>query len=120
MHARRPAGHTPGYTTAKARRRGLALVFACVPSPTPREAARHEHHPRITDDLAHTCQVLEALTPTSPSWRHPEALFVGKLDRVRTAGIPNPLVDRTRHDQYITEAEADHLRRLQAARAARP
>jgi len=90
-------GHTPGCTTWTTtvpdggREYNIAMSCGVGPNAGP-PLVGNVAHPRIVEDTLSTIKKLRALTPDMILPGHPQQLFAGKVDRIRSGERPHPLL----------------------------
>jgi metallo-beta-lactamase class B len=121
LRAIHAAGHTPGATTwmATVRERGphgREYTVAFHGGTTPNAGvplAGNPRHPHVIEDTRRTFQRLKAeKVPDIYLPSHPEAMFAGKVDRLRAGERPHPLLNGAAWVKMIADAEAAFDKRV--------
>jgi metallo-beta-lactamase class B len=116
-------GHTPGCTVWTMAARGAdraytVAFFACAGPNANVKLVGNPQFPHLVEDTLDGIRRLRALHPDIVLVMHPEALFAGKIDKIKAGAAPHPLVDPGEWTRTLDELEADVKKRVEAERSA--
>ena len=118
------AGHTQGATTwftsveDKGRRYAVAILGGTTPNGGV-PLLNNPRHAAVIEDTQRTLARLKAETPPDIYLvGHPQAMFAGKVDRIKAGEMPHPLLNRQAWITQIEEADASFKKRVADERAA--
>ena len=124
LRAVHSSGHTQGATTwfttveEKGRRYSVAILGGTTPNGGV-PLLNNPRHAAVIEDTRRTLMRLKAETPPDIYLvGHPQAMFAGKVDRIRTGDIPHPLLNRQAWIAQIDEADVNFQKRVADERAA--
>jgi metallo-beta-lactamase class B len=118
-------GHTQGTTTwfTSIEEGGRRYSVAILGGTTPNGGVPLINNPRhrtVIEDTQRTLARLKAEPPPDIYLvGHPQAMFAGKVDRIRTGETPHPLLNRDAWTAQIAEADAAFQKRVAEERASR-
>jgi metallo-beta-lactamase class B len=117
-------GHTPGctvWTTSvpDGGRSYSVAIFGCGGPNGGVKLVGNQRFPTLVDDTMATFRKLKRLRPDIYVSGHPQMLFAGKIDRMKAAERPHPLLDPQSQAwvKMLDEAEANFTKRVQAEHA---
>ena len=120
--------HTPGHTRGatvwitSVEEKGRRYTVAFLGGTTPNAGVPLVNNPRhatVIDDTLRTLRLLKAEpVPDIYLSGHPQAMFVGKVARIKAGEAPHPLLNGSDWTTQISEAEAGFLKRVADERAA--
>jgi metallo-beta-lactamase class B len=113
-------GHTPGCTVWSMRApeadKTYAVVFyGCVRPNDSVQLIGNPKFPHLVEETTRTFQRMRGLAPDIYLTMHPEELFAGKLDRIRSGARPHPLDNPSAWTKLLDEVESDFAERLRNA-----
>lgn len=124
LRAVHSSGHTQGATTwfttveEKGRRYSVAILGGTTPNGGV-PLLNNPRHAAVIEDTRRTLMRLKAETPPDIYLvGHPQAMFAGKVDRIRTGDTPHPLLNRQAWIAQIDEADVNFQKRVADERAA--
>ena len=124
LRALRAPGHTQGATTwfttveDKGRRYSVAILGGTTPNGGV-PLLNNPRHPTVIEDTRRTLARLKAETPPDIYLvGHPQAMFAGKVDRIKAGEMPHPLLNRQAWIAQIDEAQSGFEKRVADERAA--
>jgi metallo-beta-lactamase class B len=118
-------GHTQGATTwiARVEDHGRQYVVAFLGGTTPNAGVPLLNNPRHKAVIADTEQMFERLRAEPPPdiflVGHPQAMFAGKVERIRAGVTPHPLLGADAWTKQIADAEAAFKKRVADERGSR-
>jgi len=124
LRAMRAPGHTQGATTwfTTVEDKGTRYAVAILGGTTPNGGVpllNNPRHPRVIEDTQRTLARLKAEPPPDIYLvGHPQAMFAGKVDRIRAGETPHPLLNRQAWTAQIEEAGTSFQKRVADERAA--
>ena len=115
-------GHTPGCTVwttnvPDAGRTYSVALFGCGGPNAGVKVVDNPRFPTLADDALGTIRKLKTLKPDIYVTGHPQALFMGKIARLKAGERPHSLDDPAAWTKMLDEAEANFIKRVQAERA---
>jgi metallo-beta-lactamase class B len=116
-------GHTQGATTwvTTVEERGRQYVVAFLGGMTPNGGVPLLNNPRHKAVIADTQQMFARLkaerVPDIYLVGHPQAMFAGKVDRIKAGATPHPLLNGDAWTKQIVESEAAFQKRVAEERA---
>ena len=115
-------GHTPGCTVwtttvPDAGRMYSVALFGCGGPNGGVKVVGNPRFPTLADDALGTFRKLKTLNPDIYVTGHPQALFMGKIERMKAGERPHPLNDPGAWTKMLDDAEANFVKRVQAERA---
>ena len=119
------AGHTQGATTwfTVVEDRGRRYTVAFFGANLPNDGVPllgNPRHPTVVEDTRRTLGRLRMEpAPDIQLTGHPQALFAGKLERIKAGETPHPLMDRAGWSAQIENAEANFEKRVNQERPLR-
>jgi metallo-beta-lactamase class B len=117
-------GHTQGATTwiTTVQDGGRSYTVAFLGGTTPNGGVALFDNPRhasVVEDTRRTFTTLRAeKVPDIYLVGHPQALFAGKVDRIKAGDLPHPLLNGAAWTQQIVDGEAGFEKRVAEERAA--
>ena len=123
LRAVRTAGHTQGATTwfTTVEDKGRHYTVAFLGGTTPNGGVplfNNPRHKNVIEDTQRTFKILKAeKVPDIYLMGHPQALFAGKVERIKAGETPHPLLNGEAWTRQITEGEASFERRVTEERA---
>jgi metallo-beta-lactamase class B len=110
-------GHTPGCTTwmTTVQEKGTPYSVLFQACGTPNAGVKltgNAKFPTLVQDTLRTFQVQKALNPDMYLTMHPEALFAGKIEKIKAASTPHPLINPGGHAKMIADTEANFQKRV--------
>jgi metallo-beta-lactamase class B len=126
LRAVHSSGHTQGATTwvMTVTEKGTAYTVAFLGGTTPNGGVPVLNNPRhatVVEDTIRTFGRLKAeKVPDLYLVGHPQAMFAGKVDRIKAGETPHPLFNGAAWTQQIIDAEAQFEKRVADERAKRP
>jgi metallo-beta-lactamase class B len=124
LRAMRAPGHTQGATTwfttveDKGRRYSVAILGGTTPNGGV-PLINNPRHPMVIADTQRTLARLKAEAPPDIYLvGHPQAMFAGKVDRIKAGEMPHPLLNRQAWIAQIDEAQSRFEQRVADERAA--
>jgi metallo-beta-lactamase class B len=115
-------GHTQGATTwmTSVEERGRQYRVAFLGGTTPNAGVPLLNNPRhktVIDDTRRMFERLKAETPPDIFLvGHPQAMFAGKVERIKAGAMPHPLLGAETWTKQIADAEASFDKRVAAER----
>ena len=120
--------HTPGHTQGatvwitsveeKGRRYNLAFLGGTTPNAGV-PLVNNPRHATVIDDTLRALRLLKAeVVPDIYLSGHPQAMFAGKVARIKAGETPHPLLNGGDWTKQISEAETSFLKRVADERAA--
>lgn len=111
-------GHTPGCTTWTTRvqdkRKPFSVVFQACGGPNAGvKLIGNTKFPTLIEDTQRSFRVQKTLKPDIYLTMHPEALFAGKVARIKAGETPHPLLNPEGYTKLIADAEANFQKRIQ-------
>jgi len=111
-------GHTPGCTVwtttvPDAGRMYSVALFGCGGPNAGVKVVGNQQFPTLADDALGTFHKLKALKPDIYVTGHPQALFMGKIERMKGGERPHPLDNPGAWTRMLDEAEANFVKRVQ-------
>jgi metallo-beta-lactamase class B len=111
-------GHTPGCTTwttiVPEKGNTYSILFQACGTPNAGvKLVGNTRFPTLVQDTLRTFQVQKAQNPDMYLTMHPEALFAGKIEKLRSGASPNPLLNPGAYPKVIGDSEANFRKRLQ-------
>jgi metallo-beta-lactamase class B len=111
-------GHTPGCTTwtttVQEKGKTYSIVFQACGTPNAGvKVVGNTLFPTLVQDTQRTLQVQKALNPDIYLTMHPEALFAGKLEKIKAGEIPSPLLNPGGYSKLIADTQANFQKRVQ-------
>jgi hypothetical protein len=73
--------------------------------------------PALVEDTFRSLRIQKTLKPDIYLPMHPEALFAGKVERIRAGERPHPLLDPQGYSKLIEDTEVAFTKRLAEERA---
>ena len=116
-------GHTQGGTkwSTTVEDKGKRYTVAFLVSTTPNGGVPlfdNPRHPTVVDDALRTLTKLKAeKAPDIYLVGHPQAMFAGKVDRIKAGETPHPLLNPEGWTKQIADTEADFKKRVTDERA---
>ena len=116
-------GHTQGATTwvTTVEDKGKRYTVAFLGGTTPNEGVALFDNPRhktVIEDTQRTFKTLKSeKVPDIYLVGHPQAMFAGKVDRIKAGEIPHPLLNSEAWTKQIADGEANFQKRVAAERA---
>ena len=116
-------GHTQGGTmwVTTVEDKGKRYTVAFLVSTTPNGGVPlfdNPRHPTVVDDTQRTLTKLRAeKVPDIYLVGHPQAMFAGKVDRIKAGETPHPLLNPEGWTKQIADTEADFKKRVADERA---
>ena len=116
-------GHTQGATTwiTTVEDKGRPYTVAFFGGTTPNAGVplfNNPRHKNVIDDTQRTFKVLKAeKVPDIYLAAHPQAMFAGKVARIKAGETPHPLLNGEAWTRQITEAETGFQKRVAEERA---
>jgi len=115
-------GHTPGCTVwtttvPDAGRMYSVALFGCGGPNAGVNVVGNPRFPTLADDALASFRKLKALKPDIYVTGHPQALFMGKIARMKSGERPHPLDDPGAWTKMLDDAEANFVKRVEAERA---
>jgi metallo-beta-lactamase class B len=123
LRAIHSSGHTQGATTwiTTVQDGGKPYTVAFLGGTTPNGGVPligNPRHKTVIEDTERTLQRLRAeKVPDIYLVGHPQAMFAGKIDRIKAGATPHPLLNGDAWTKQITEAEAAFAKRVAGERA---
>jgi metallo-beta-lactamase class B len=123
LRALRTAGHTQGATTwfTMVEDKGRQYSVAFLGGTTPNGGVPLVNNPRhknVIEDTERTFKVLKAeKVPDIYLAGHPQAMFAGKVERIKAGETPHPLLNGEAWTRQLTEGEANFQKRVAEERA---
>lgn len=117
------SGHTQGATTwiTTVEDKGKQYTVAFLGGTTPNEGVPLFDNPRhktVVEDTQRTLKTLKSENvPDIYLVGHPQAMFAGKVDRIKAGEIPHPLLNSDAWTKQIADADANFQKRVAAERA---
>jgi metallo-beta-lactamase class B len=118
-------GHTQGATTwvTRVEERGRQYTVAFLGGTTPNGGVPLLNNPRHKTVIEDTQRMFERLkaepVPDIYVVGHPQAMFAGKVERIKAAATPHPLLNGDAWTKQIVEAEAAFRKRVADERGSR-
>jgi metallo-beta-lactamase class B len=118
-------GHTQGATTwvTRVEERGRQYTVAFLGGTTPNGGVPLLSNPRHKTVIEDTQRMFERLkaepVPDIYVVGHPQAMFAGKVERIKAAATPHPLLNGDAWTKQIVEAEAAFRKRVADERGSR-
>lgn len=118
LRALHTAGHTQGATTwvTTVEDKGRQYTVAFLGGTTPNGGVplfNNPRHKNVIDDTQRTFKVLKAeKVPDIYLAGHPQAMFAGKVERIKAGETPHPLLNGEAWTRQITEGEANFQKRV--------
>jgi metallo-beta-lactamase class B len=111
-------GHTPGCTTwmtaVQEKGKPYSVLFQACGTPNGGvKLVGNPKFPTLVQDTMRTFQVQKELKPDIYLTMHPEALFAGKVERIKAGDNPHPLLNPGGYMKLITDTEATFRKRVQ-------
>lgn len=116
-------GHTQGATTwvTAVEDKGKQYTVAILGGTTPNEGVPLFDNPRhktVVEDTQRTFRTLKSeKVPDIYLVGHPQAMFAGRVDRIKAGEMPHPLLNSEAWTKQITDGEANFQKRVAAERA---
>jgi metallo-beta-lactamase class B len=116
-------GHTRGATTwvTTVEDKGRQYTVAFFGGTTPNAGVplfNNPRHKNVIEDTQRTFKVLKAeKVPDIYLSAHPQAMFAGKVERIKAGGTPHPLLNGEAWTRQLTEGEANFQKRVAEERA---
>jgi len=126
LRAVHSSGHTQGATTwvMTVMEKGKQYTVAFLGGTTPNGGVPVINNPRhktVVEDTTRTFAYLKAeKVPDLYLVGHPQAMFAGKVDRIKAGETPHPLLNGAAWTQQIIDAQAQFEKRVADERAKRP
>ena len=123
LRALHTPGHTQGATTwmTTVQDRGRQYTVAFLGGTTPNGGVPLFDNPRhksVVEDTQRTFKTLKAeKTPDIYLVGHPQAMFAGKVDRIKAGESPHPLLNGEAWTKQILDGEAGFVKRVAEERA---
>jgi metallo-beta-lactamase class B len=123
LRALRTAGHTQGATTwiTTVEDQGRQYTVAFLGGTTPNGGVplfNNPRHKNVIEDTERTFKILKAeKVPDIYLAGHPQAMFAGKVDRIKAGETPHPLLNGDAWTRQITDGEANFQKRVAEERA---
>ena len=123
LRALRTAGHTQGATTwfTTVEDKGRQYSVAFLGGTTPNGGVplfNNPRHKNVIEDTERTFKILKAeKVPDIYLAGHPQAMFAGKVDRIKAGETPHPLLNGDAWTKQISEGEANFQKRVAEERA---
>ena len=131
LRALRTAGHTQGATTwfttvddkgpSTSLGTGRQYTVAFLGGTTPNGGVplfNNPRHKNVIEDTERTFKILKAeKVPDIYLAGHPQAMFAGKVERIKAGETPHPLLNGEAWTRQITEGEANFQKRVAEERA---
>jgi len=123
LRALRTAGHTQGATTwvTTVADKGRQYSVAFLGGTTPNGGVPLFNNPRhkdVIEDTQRTFALLKAeKVPDIYLAGHPQAMFAGKVERIKAGETPHPLLNGDAWTKQITEGEVNFQKRVAEERA---
>jgi metallo-beta-lactamase class B len=117
------SGHTQGATTwvTTVEDKGKHYTVAFLGGTTPNEGVPLLNNPRhktVVEDTQRTLRTLKSeKVPDIYLVGHPQAMFAGKVDRIKAGEMPHPLLNSEAWTKQIADADANFQKRVAAERA---
>jgi metallo-beta-lactamase class B len=117
-------GHTPGCTTwtttIQEKGKPYSVLFSACGTPNGGvKLVGNTLFPTLVQDTLRTFQVQKKLNPDMYLTMHPEALFAGKIDKLRAGETPNLLLNPGGYQKMIADTETNFQKRIQEEQAKR-
>src|SRR6266850_2928942 len=115
-------GHTPGCTTwtttVQEKGRPYSIVFQACGGPNAGvKLAGNTKFPMLIEDTLRSFHVQKTLNPDIYLPMHPETYFAGKVERIKAAETPHPLLDPGGYTKLIADTEANFQKRIEEEKA---
>lgn len=116
-------GHTQGATTwvMTVEDKGKQYTVAFLGGTTPNGGVPLFDNPRhktVVEDTQRTLKILKSeKVPDIYLVGHPQAMFAGKVDRIKAGEMPHPLLNSEAWTRQIADADASFQKRVAAERA---
>ena len=116
-------GHTQGATTwvTAVEDKGKQYTVAILGGTTPNEGVPLFDNPRhktVVEDTQRTFRTLKSeKVPDIYLVGHPQAMFAGKVDRIKAGEMPHPLLNSEAWTKQITDGEANFQKRVATEKA---
>ena len=123
LRALRTAGHTQGATTwfTTVEDKGKQYSVAFLGGTTPNGGVplfNNPRHKNVIEDTERTFKILKAeKVPDIYLAGHPQAMFAGKVERIKAGETPHPLLNGDAWTRQLTEGEANFQKRVAEERA---
>jgi metallo-beta-lactamase class B len=123
LRAVRLSGHTQGATTwvMTVEDKGKQYTVVILGGITPNEGVPLFDNPRhktVVEDTQRTLKTLKSQkVPDIYLVGHPQAMFAGKVDRIKAGEMPHPLLNSEAWTRQIADADANFQKRVAAERA---
>jgi metallo-beta-lactamase class B len=123
LRALRTAGHTQGATTwfTTVEDKGRQYTVAFLGGTTPNGGVplfNNPRHKNVIEDTERTFKVLKAeKVPDIYLAGHPQAMFAGKVDRMKAGETPHPLLNGDAWTKQLSDGEVNFQKRVAEERA---
>ena len=123
LRALRTAGHTQGATTwfTTVEDKGRQYTVAFLGGTTPNGGVplfNNPRHKNVIEDTERTFKILKAeKVPDIYLAGHPQAMFAGKVDRMKAGETPHPLLNGDAWTKQLSDGEANFQKRVAEERA---
>jgi len=122
LRAVHASGHTQGATTwiTTVEDKGKRYTVAFLGGTTPNGGVPllgNPRHPTVIEDTHRTFKYLKAEKPDIFLIGHPQAMFAGKVERVKAGETPHPLMNPEGWTKQMADGEANFAKRVAEERA---